>query len=679
MAETFHRRGHHIQGAHGRRREFAADGSHLGGGMIALMPTAADARRLAFPGGEKAADLHCTLMFLGDDDSVWTEEQRSALEDAVRTLVAGVPPVSAKIFGVAHWNGDGDKPSWVWSVGDAPDKGLADADLAEAKMLAVTATSMTPDLPEIPQQHSPWVAHICAAYSGDLTVVRSLEKRLGPVTFDRIRLNFGDDDRDIPLSGTAVSLTAAGLRRELHEHERHVDYTGHTAQWTEAVRTAAGRLSAEMADWREQIHKQILAGADTPEELAGLTVETTEAADILSAVMHTLAKSAGDALVKEARKQGVEIPAWSLPDDTVTAAVGGRRLLRSVAQMTSDLLATNMVQSARRFVTGMLGRDTTPEALASAVDERLQEGQEQAVQGPVGTAMSAAQTAGREAVLRAAPPGSYYSSEILDGNTCGPCKEVDGEQFDSLEIAIKAYPVMGYKDCVGPKYGNSCRGMIVASWTPEPEETEPVTAAGDVQPFHGTPGQPSYRRYHPSGRNKGSGKTRHANGGVLGSNRFEADEHRAAVNKYVSDSYAVNEWLRRGEIPSGSSQRDVEREVAVLSDLINIQEPQKARTVWRGTKSALPPMNIGDEFHDRGFTSVSDSKWVAETVFSQRGGGLVSIQMPEGAPGVTVHSVGGSGAEEETILLPGTRFRVVGILPAAPPRPTGYQLEIVNG
>lgn len=496
MPETFHRRGHHIQGAHGRRGEFAADGSHLSGGMIALMPTAADAKRLAFPGGEKAADLHCTLLFLGDDGSVWTEEQRSALEDAVRRLVAGVPPVNAKIFGVAHWNGDGDNQSWVWSVGDAPDNGLADADLMEARMLAATASTMTPDLPEIPQQHTPWVAHICAAYSGDLTVVRSLEKRLGPVTFDRIRLSFGDDDRDIPLSGTAVSLTAAGLRRDPHEHEAHVDYTGHTAQWTEAVRTAAGRLSTEMADWREQIHKQILAGADTPEELAGLTVETTEAADILSAVMHTLAKSAGDALVTEARKQGVEIPDWSLPDDTVTAAVGGQRLLRSVAQMTSDLLATNMVQSARRFVTGMLGRDTTPEALASAVDERLQEGQEQAVQGPIGTAMSAAQTAGREAVLQVAPPGDYYASEILDRNTCGPCKEVDGEQFGDLERAIKAYPVMGYKDCVGPKYGNACRGMIVARWIPESEESEPVTAAGGEQDFHGTKGQPGYDLLH---------------------------------------------------------------------------------------------------------------------------------------------------------------------------------------
>lgn len=677
MAESFHRRGHHIQRAHGRRGEFAADGSHLSGGMIALMPTAADAKRLAFPGGEKAADLHCTLLFLGDDGSVWTEEQRSALEDAVRRLVAGVPPVNAKIFGVAHWNGDSDQSSWVWSVGDSPDNGLADADLAEARALAATAATMTMDLPEIPQQHTPWVAHICAAYSGDLTVVRSLEKRLGPVTFDRIRLSFGDDDRDIPLSGTAVSLTAAGLRRDPHEHERHVDYTGHTAQWTEAVRTAAGRMSAEMADWREQIHKQILAGADTPEELAGLTVETTEAADILSAVMHTLARGAGDALVKEARKQGVEIPAWSLPDDTVTAAVGGQRLLRSVAQMTSDLLATNMVQSARRFVTGMLGRDTTPEALASAVDERLQEGQEQAAQGPIGTAMSAAQTAGREAVLRAAPPGSYYSSEILDGNTCGPCKEVDGEQFDSLEIAIKAYPVMGYKDCVGPKYGNSCRGMIVATW--RPEETEPVTAAGAA--FHGTPGDPGYPALHPKGGTKGKRKT--GSGGMVGSDHFSEEEHYRALTRYIDDSMDINDWLRTGDVRSDEMDNEqAEEYVKAIMDMVEIQTPSRLASVqYRGMREdILKGLKPGDEFHDRGFISTTSSVAVAKD-FAGSEGILVRIKIPGGTKLLNVDKVEATDPqriEKESILQAGTRFRIVSVRAPNADSPVHYVLEVIQ-
>jgi 2'-5' RNA ligase len=497
VSETFHRRGHHIQSAHGRRAALAADTSHLQGGMIALMPTAADAKRLAFPGGEAADELHCTLFFLGDDGGAWTDEQRDELEAAVRAQAAGLGPVRARVFGVAHWNGDGDKPSWVWSVSDDP--GAEDqAGLGAVRVLTGMALEMTHDRPDIPEQHSPWVAHICAAYSTDLTVVRALEKRLGPVTFDRIRLSFGDDDRDIPLGGEA--LTASALRRDPHEHEAFTDFAEHNRQWEGAVQTTTSRMTALYSGWRTWIREQIRAGADTPEELAGLSLSADQsvdqAADVLYEAMHSLAERAGQSLVREAQKQGVEIPEWSLPDDTVTAAVGGRRLLRSVAQMTADLLATSVLQTAKRVVTGLFTQAASPEQIAAEVDRALADAQDGLLQGQVGTAMSTAQTAGREAVLRAAPPGEYYASEMLDRNTCGPCRAVDGEQFGSLEIAIKAYPVMGYKDCVGPRYGNSCRGMIVARWQPEDEETEPVTAAGDALPFHGTKGQPGYELLH---------------------------------------------------------------------------------------------------------------------------------------------------------------------------------------
>lgn len=260
------------------------------------------------------------------------------------------------------------------------------------------------------------------------------------------------------------------------------DFSAHGKAWDEAVDLATARLAALVDGWREQIKGQVLAGVDTPEELEGLDVDTGtgEAADILSGIMHSLARKAGDALAREAQWQGVDVGDWKLPDDladeAVTAAVGGQRLLRAAAQVQAKVMAANLVQSARRLVTGLLGRSDSPEALADAVDERLRDAQDSAVRGPVGIAMSTAQTAGREAVLRAAPPGEYYASEILDRNTCAPCKEADGEQFDSLEIAIKAYPVMGYKDCVGPRYGNACRGMIVARWNPDREAGDETTA-----------------------------------------------------------------------------------------------------------------------------------------------------------------------------------------------------------
>lgn len=477
MAE-FHLGGRHVQKAHGRRVELAADGTHLSGGMIALIPSAADAKRLALPGGEKAADLHVTLCFLGDDGSAIDDHTRGHLEEAIRLATAGMGPLTVNLFGVAHWNGRSDGASWVWNVGDMkpPTEGVPSLDeLHDAVGDALDLVEYEP-----PDQHCPWVPHICAAYTDDLTLVRELEKRLGPVTLDTVRLSFGDVDVNVPLAG---SLTAGAYRRDAQEHEAFTDFAEHNRQWEGAVQTATNRLAAVITEWRAQIKTQVASGMDTPEELAALTVDSGPAVDIISEAMHGLAQRAGDALVREALYQGVKIPEWSLPDDTVSAAVGGRRLLGSVARMTADLLASNMVQSAKRLTLGLLTRQQDPATLASEVDRTLQEGQESALKGPLGTAMSTAQTAGRQAVLEAAPPGEYYASEILDKNTCTPCREVDGEQFGDLERAIKAYPVMGYKDCVGPRYGNSCRGLIVARW--RPEETAPVTAAGDGEPFRG--------------------------------------------------------------------------------------------------------------------------------------------------------------------------------------------------
>lgn len=680
MPEAFHRRGHHIQGAHGRRVSLATDDSHLQGGMIALMPTAEDAKRLAFPGGEKAAELHCTLFFLGDDVSGWTEDQRNELEMLVRSRVSGTPEVQAQVFGVAHWNGGGEKPSWVWNVGDAPVTEDDHTHLQEVRYQVQDALESTHERPELPFQHSPWAAHICAAYSSDLTVVRALEKRLGPVTFDRVRLSFGDDDRDIPLGGGA--LTASGFRREPLDHEVHTDFAEHNRQWEGAVQSVTGRLYTEMADWRAQIKAQIIAGADTPEEFADIHVETTDATLLLEEAMRSLAERAGQSLQREAEKQGVIVPEWSLPDDTVTAAVGGRRLLGSVARMTSDLLASSMVQTAKRLTLGLLTREASPETLAGEVDRALQEGQEAAVKGPVGTAMSTAQTAGRQAVLEAAPPGEYYASEMLDRNTCGPCRAVDGEQFGSLEIAIKAYPVMGYKDCIGPRYGNSCRGLIVARWTPEPEESEPVTAAGGEQPFHGTPGRPSYRRYHPSGRNKKSrGKTKHAKGGMIGSDRFTEAEHEDSMLNYQGRAYRdVNAYLRSGTDPKRNTMDEVHSVVSTLTDLISVQPPSdRERTVYRGTRQLRLGLRPGDEFHDRGFMSTSDDRDVADSMTGV-GGSLFVIKAPKGAQALDVTTLGADASEAETIYAPGTKMRVISADEPDDPLETAvYEVEIVNG
>ncbi|MFF0092689.1 phage minor head protein [Streptomyces canus] len=178
----------------------AADGSHLMGGMIALMPTADDAARLALDGGEDAEELHLTLFFLGDDGGTWTEDQRNELASNVRAAVSDLPDrLTARMFGANHWNPQSDSPSWVWAVGDDRDRPDDAPTLEHVRLLVTCALEDTHEHPDVPMQHSPWVPHVCAQYSDDHGLLPALVDRLGEITFDRIRLAFAGDHIDIPL------------------------------------------------------------------------------------------------------------------------------------------------------------------------------------------------------------------------------------------------------------------------------------------------------------------------------------------------------------------------------------------------------------------------------------------------------------------------------------------------
>lgn len=466
----------------------AADGSHTKGGMIALMPTAEDAERLAIPGGESAEELHCTLFFLGDDGSIWTEDQRDELEGRVRDLVTGLPAVQARAFGAAHWNGGGDYPCWVWSVGDNRDAEPAGGSLGEARVLAGTALTMTMDLPEVPEQHSPWAAHVCAAYSDDPALLVELEQRLGKVTFDRIRLSFGDDDRDIPLTGDAVTAAAGPLRREPTELEvaSCADFASVHREWETATNRAVQSLRSVTAAWRLDLRQQITRDLadDALDSVPELTLDSRAATATLLALMEEYAVKAGRACQREAEQQGVTVPDWSLPDgeeDAVTAAMAGRRLLASVAELTSDLMSGALLTAAKRKLSGLLRSNRPTDQIAAEVDRELATVDDTTARAAVGSAMTAAQNAGRHVVMDTAPPASsYVASEILDRRTCGPCKDIDGRTFTTLDSAMAEYPVMGYRDCTGARYGNACRGFLVAVW--QEVRSTATTASAETKP-----------------------------------------------------------------------------------------------------------------------------------------------------------------------------------------------------
>jgi hypothetical protein len=81
----------------------------------------------------------------------------------------------------------------------------------------------------------------------------------------------------------------------------------------------------------------------------------------------------------------------------------------------------------------------------------------------VGALLSAAQFAGRLAVLEAHPAGGYISVEKNDTNECAECAKVSGRTYPTLAAALVDYPGGGqFKSCLG---GLRCRGFVAPRWT----------------------------------------------------------------------------------------------------------------------------------------------------------------------------------------------------------------------
>lgn len=177
-----------------------AAGGHTGA-MIALVPTAADAERLALahPAAEPADELHLTLYYLGAGAD-WADDHRADLTAALTTAAQDLgAAVAGKAFGAAHWNADSDQPCWVFSVGDDPDAPADAPSLDAVHQAAISALEGMHRQPDLPAQHTPWQPHVAAAYSPDTSLVTAMNDRLGPITFDRIRVAFAGDTTDIPL------------------------------------------------------------------------------------------------------------------------------------------------------------------------------------------------------------------------------------------------------------------------------------------------------------------------------------------------------------------------------------------------------------------------------------------------------------------------------------------------
>lgn len=169
------------------------------GAMVALVPSEEDAERIAVDGGEDADQLHVTLVYLGEA-ALLPPEVREDLIDSASRWAETFPTIIGKAFAIDMFNPPdltaGAEPCVVLGIG-----GDLVANAHEVMLQSANAILGGYGIP-LPQQHRPWVAHLTLLYTDDADV-RYFTDRIGPVTFDRLRLAFGGDVYDIPLGDAA--------------------------------------------------------------------------------------------------------------------------------------------------------------------------------------------------------------------------------------------------------------------------------------------------------------------------------------------------------------------------------------------------------------------------------------------------------------------------------------------
>lgn len=271
-------------------------------------------------------------------------------------------------------------------------------------------------------------------------------------------------------------LRAAGppkmLRRALTPVEAAAGFDPLTIrqEWldarTELVAAYKDRCLGSLRDALvDQVADELQAGRF--DRLARLTTDMQPAVDLAQAAMLKMAQTAANRMRAEAAHQGVTIPASAVKlDEVKLGRIGAAR-----CQLVGGYLAQQASMRALQ-VSAAAGPGAAkvtvppmPEQIREVMQQFLDSLSDSSFTDQLGAALTAAQNAGRVAVLEAAAASggtaAYVASEIEDGATCEACKNIDGTVFASLTDAESAYPSGGYIDCQGFL---RCRGTVIAQW-----------------------------------------------------------------------------------------------------------------------------------------------------------------------------------------------------------------------
>lgn len=247
---------------------------------------------------------------------------------------------------------------------------------------------------------------------------------------------------------------------ELRPDIANVDLQPVADAWAAALAKVMDKWTAVTAGWRNKLRPQIVDAIDDNDlpRLAELVVDTADAAGTLTEALEALAAVAATQMVVEAAA------------DVVLTAVTPPGL-GVVGEVVAALLGQDMATAAGREALRINTPESTGATVAGDVDVMLRERSTASTEAAVGGALTGAQNAARIETMLSGPVGSVYADETLDGNTCAPCRAINGRFICTTEDIgpySRLYTAMGgYVGCLGRE---RCRGTVTGVWRPQTTE-----------------------------------------------------------------------------------------------------------------------------------------------------------------------------------------------------------------
>lgn len=276
-------------------------------------------------------------------------------------------------------------------------------------------------------------------------------------------------------------------RRELTVPEQRVAFVALASALDTAIEDAAstvGDLRGQWIDYLVGVAEDLLTDPQaTLDDLEDIEIPEELTAPAAKAIEAELLRlyAEGRASVIEETERGADVPSGAtelraaIRSGTIYAALerpdplddaGVRDMLGESGRLSVRSIVGALIGTFAKAVRDVLGLPGGTDDQLEAIRERMADLSSSSIEDEVRQASTEALNMGRQASLEAMSDEftEFQLSELLDANTCGPCLELDGETYPSMEAVIAADRYPPQSVCEGRA---RCRGIVVGTLASE--------------------------------------------------------------------------------------------------------------------------------------------------------------------------------------------------------------------